>query len=57
MPLPEDGVTETGTTTAGEIVVESVAFAVAAPPPDTLTEFTSGEVALPATFTVTVIGG
>jgi hypothetical protein len=39
------------------IVVESVAVAVADPPPDTLTPFTCGEAALAATFTVTVIGG
>jgi len=39
------------------IVVESAALAVAEPPPDTLTEFTCGEVALVATFTVTVIAG
>jgi hypothetical protein len=41
----------------GMIVVESVALAVADPPPDTLTEFTWGDVALTATFTVTVIAG
>ena len=39
------------------IVVESVVLAPAEPPPDTLTEFTSGDVALEATFTVTVIVG
>ena len=39
------------------IVVESVALAVADPPPDTLTWFTWGEVALAATFTVTVMAG
>jgi hypothetical protein len=32
-------------------------FAVADPPPDTLTLFTCGEVAFSATFTVTVIAG
>jgi hypothetical protein len=37
--------------------VESVAFAVAEPPPETLTLFTCGEVALATTFTVTVIAG
>jgi hypothetical protein len=37
------------------IVVESFAFAFAAPPPDTVTVFTCGEVALAATFTVTVM--
>jgi hypothetical protein len=36
---------------------ESMAFAVAEPPPETLTLFTWGEVAVCATFTVTVIGG
>jgi len=39
------------------IVVESVAVALADPPPDTVTEFTCGDVALAATFTVTVIAG
>ena len=55
--FPDAGATDTGPTTVVEIVVESVAFPVAAPPPLTLTEFTSGEVASPATFTVTTIGG
>jgi hypothetical protein len=35
--------------------VKSVALAPADPPPDTLTEFTCGEVAFAATFIVTVI--
>jgi hypothetical protein len=39
------------------IVVESVAVAVADPPPDTLAAFTCGDVALLATFAVTVIAG
>jgi hypothetical protein len=39
------------------IVVESLPFAVADPPPDTLTEFTCGEVAFAATLTVTAIAG
>jgi hypothetical protein len=39
------------------IVVESVADALAEPPPDTLTEFTCGELALAPTFTVTVMAG
>jgi hypothetical protein len=34
-----------------------VALAVADPPPETLTEFTSGEVAAAPTFPVTVITG
>ena len=37
--------------------VLSVAFADAEPPPDTLTEFTCGEAAFAATFTVTAIAG
>ena len=37
--------------------VESEAVALAEPPPDTLTEFTCGEAALAATFTVTAMGG
>ncbi len=41
----------------GEIIVESVAVAVAEPPPATETELTCGDEALPPTFTVTVIGG
>ena len=41
----------------GLITVESDALAVADPPPDTLAEFTSGEAAVAATFTVTVIPG
>jgi len=39
------------------IVVGSLAVAVAEPPPETLTWFTCGEVALEATFTVTVMAG
>src|ERR1039457_3700685 len=38
------------------IVVGLLALAVAAPPPDTDTEFDSGVPAFAATFTVTVIG-
>ena len=41
----------------GTIMVESPALAVAEPPPDALTEFTCGELALAPTFTVTVITG
>jgi hypothetical protein len=37
--------------------VESLALAGAEPPPDTLTWLTCGVVALPVTFTVTVMGG
>jgi hypothetical protein len=39
------------------IIVESVATAFPEPPPDTLTWLICGELALEATFTVTVIGG
>jgi hypothetical protein len=39
------------------IVVESLPFAVADPPPNALTAFTCGEVAFAATFTVTAIAG
>ena len=39
------------------IVVESVAVAAVEPPPETLTEFTCGDAALVATFTVTVMAG
>jgi hypothetical protein len=42
---------------AGTMSVESVAVLEAEPPPDTLTELVSGEVAFAVTFTVTVIGG
>jgi hypothetical protein len=42
---------------AGVMMVESVAVALADPPPEALTEFTCGEDALEATLTVTVIGG
>jgi hypothetical protein len=37
------------------IMVESLPFADADPPPDTLTAFNCGEIALAATFTLTVI--
>jgi hypothetical protein len=39
------------------MVVESFALAGAEPPPETATAFTWGDVALDATFTVTVIEG
>jgi hypothetical protein len=39
------------------IVVESVAVALADPPPETVTEFTCGDVAVADTLTVTVIAG
>jgi len=39
------------------MVVQSVVVALAKPPPDTLTAFTCGEAAFPATFTVTAIAG
>ena len=39
------------------IVVESLALAVADPPPDTLAWLTCGEEAYSATLTVTVMGG
>jgi hypothetical protein len=39
------------------MVVESVAVAVADPPPETVTEFTCGDVAIADTFTVAVIAG
>jgi hypothetical protein len=35
----------------------SVAVALGEPPPDTVTEFTCGELASDATLTVTVMGG
>ena len=41
----------------GVITVESEALAVAEPPPETLTIFTCGEVAVAETFTVTVMAG
>jgi hypothetical protein len=47
----------TGSAAGGTITVESVAFAPAEPPPDTLTLFTCGDCALAPTFTVTVIAG
>jgi hypothetical protein len=39
------------------IVVESVVVALADPPPETVTEFTCGDVAVVDTLTVTVITG
>jgi hypothetical protein len=39
------------------MTVESVVFAFADPPPETAAAFTWGDVAFPATFTVTVIAG
>jgi hypothetical protein len=39
------------------MIVVSLALAVADPPPDTLTWFTCGEVAVAVTLTVTVIAG
>ncbi len=39
------------------IVVESLAFADAEPPPETVTLLTCGELALFPTFTVTVMAG
>ncbi len=41
---------------AAMMTVESLAFADADPPPDTLTELICGDAAFWATFTVTVIG-
>jgi hypothetical protein len=41
----------------GLMTVESVALALADPPPDTVTWFTCGEVAAAFTFTVTAIAG
>src|SRR5260370_14040123 len=41
----------------GAMTVESVVPARPDPPPETLTAFTSGEVAVAVTFTVTVMGG
>ena len=59
MPLPEPGLTPDtlGVEGSGRIVVESFALAGGEPPPDTATAFTWGDVALDATFTVTVIEG
>jgi hypothetical protein len=45
------------TAARGMITVESLAFAVVEPPPDTLTLFTCGDVAPAFTFTVTAIAG
>jgi hypothetical protein len=45
------------TLVSGAMTVGSVALAGADPPPDTLTEFTCGDVALAATLTVTAIDG
>jgi len=39
------------------MIVESVLFAVADPPPETDAWFTCGDVAVPETFTVTVMAG
>ena len=39
------------------MMVESAALELPRPPPDTNAEFTCGEVAVAATFTVTVIAG
>ena len=44
-------------TGTGTITVESVAFAVVEPPPDTATAFTCGELALAPTLTVAVMAG
>src|SRR5438445_28224 len=41
----------------GTMTVESLALALAEPPPVTVTAFTWGEVAFGATFTVTTTGG
>ena len=41
----------------GRIVVESLAFAGADPPPEALTELFCGDEALPATLTVTMKDG
>ena len=57
LPLCVLVIPSTGATTGMLIIVESVAFALTEPPPDTLTAFTCGEAALAATFTDTVIGG
>ena len=60
-PIPmegDDGETEMVATVGLLIVVESpVDTAAAVPPPDTLTWFTWGEVAVADTFTVTVSAG
>jgi hypothetical protein len=39
------------------MMVGSFALAAAEPPPETVMLFTNGELALPATFTVTVMAG
>src|SRR5436309_3144897 len=57
-----EGVTETFVeqvicTTCARTVVGSVPVAFGEPPPETATLFTTGDKALAATFTVTVIGG
>ena len=41
---------------AAMMTVESLAFALGEPPPETATEFVSGEEALVSTLTVTVMG-
>jgi hypothetical protein len=53
------GVPNVVVTEAGVLVtfVESVALAAVEPPPETLISLSCGEVALLATFTITVIGG
>src|ERR1700691_1736907 len=59
-PEPLFGATDTALTVAAVaawMIVLSVALADADPPPNTLTEFTCGELALAPTFTVTVIAG
>jgi len=60
VPDPLPGITDTGSgpePAAAWIVVLSLALAVSEPPPDTLTEFACGELAVSPTFTVTVIAG
>src|ERR1700691_895838 len=58
-PDPLLGVTDdpAGTVPVTWTIVVSVALLFAEPPPDTLTEFACGELALAPTFTVTAIGG
>src|SRR5580704_12024684 len=58
-PDPLPGITDTvvGAVLAIWMTVLSAALAVAEPPPDTLTEFTCGELPPAPTFTVTVIAG
>jgi hypothetical protein len=54
LPLCVEVTLSTG---AAVTTVESVPIDIAEPPPDTLTEFISGDPALAATFTVTAIAG